>query len=94
MVNVEKVHETVHHHETEEVLRQKEVDRHVHHVQHHVQPINVTDHQNEIHHERNVPLTNIREKHVATDDDVAVRFLHSFSLLFLTYSQWNRTYID
>ncbi|PRQ73153.1 hypothetical protein AAT19DRAFT_15906 [Rhodotorula toruloides] len=62
-------HETRHHHEVEEVERQREIDRHVHHVQHHVQPVVDEQHAGEVHHEKAVPVTEIRERHVATDED-------------------------
>lgn len=65
-------HEHHQRHEVEEVERQREVDRHVHHVQHHVQPVLDTQHEKEQHHEKIVPETNIREKHVATDEDKAM----------------------
>ncbi|BGP24552.1 hypothetical protein JCM10295v2_003470 [Rhodotorula toruloides] len=64
-------HERRHHHEVEEVERQREVDRHVHHVQHHVQPVLDEQHQGETRQEKNVPVTDIRERHVATDEDKA-----------------------
>ncbi|GAA5967245.1 hypothetical protein JCM11641_000487 [Rhodosporidiobolus odoratus] len=64
-------HETRHHHEVEEIERQREVDRHVHHVQHHVQPVLDTQHASEVHHEKAVPVTKIKESHVATDEDRA-----------------------
>lgn len=64
-------HETRHRHEVEEVERQREVDRHVHHVQHHTQPVLDTQHASEEHHQKTVPVTNIRENHVATDEDKA-----------------------
>ncbi|GAA6002251.1 hypothetical protein JCM10207_003147 [Rhodosporidiobolus poonsookiae] len=64
-------HETHHHHEIEEVERQREVDRHVHHIQHHTQPVLDTQHAAEVHHEKAVPITEIKENHVATDEDKA-----------------------
>ncbi|GJN89307.1 hypothetical protein Rhopal_002287-T1 [Rhodotorula paludigena] len=64
-------HETHHHHEVEEVERQREVDRHVHHVQHHTQPVLDTQHSAEVQHEKSVPVTHVRENHVATDEDKA-----------------------
>ncbi|BGP14575.1 hypothetical protein JCM10213_001924 [Rhodosporidiobolus nylandii] len=62
-------HETRHHHEIEEIERQREVDRHVHHIQHHVQPVLDEQHAAEVHHEKVIPQTEIRESHVATDED-------------------------
>ncbi|GAA6004700.1 uncharacterized protein JCM10292_002483 [Rhodotorula paludigena] len=64
-------HEVHHHHEIEEVERQREVDRHVHHVQHHVQPVVDVQHAAEQQHEKAVPVTKIKERHVATDEDKA-----------------------
>ncbi|GAA5935625.1 hypothetical protein JCM1841_007014 [Sporobolomyces salmonicolor] len=64
-------HETRQYHEVEEVERQREVDRHVHHVQHHVQPVLDTQHAAEVQHEKVHPETRIRERHVATDEDKA-----------------------
>ncbi|GAA5884580.1 hypothetical protein JCM6882_005305 [Rhodosporidiobolus microsporus] len=64
-------HETRHHHEIEEIERQREVDRHVHHVQHHTQPVLDTQHASEVYHEKAVPVTKIKESHVATDEDHA-----------------------
>ncbi|KAK4049099.1 hypothetical protein OIO90_005569 [Microbotryomycetes sp. JL221] len=58
-------------HETEEVTRQRDIDRHVHHVQHHVQPVYDTQHEAEKHHEVVHPTTEIYEKHVSTDQDKA-----------------------
>ncbi|GAA6063898.1 hypothetical protein JCM10212_002430 [Sporobolomyces blumeae] len=65
-------HETHQRHEIEEVERQREVDRHVHHVQHHVQPVLDTQHGEEQVHQKVHPETNIREKHVATEEDKAM----------------------
>ncbi|GAA6011939.1 hypothetical protein JCM10207_003435 [Rhodosporidiobolus poonsookiae] len=64
-------HETHHHHETEEIERQREVDRHVHHIQHHTQPVLDTQHASEEHHQKIHPQTHIKENHVATDEDKA-----------------------
>lgn len=60
----------VKHVETEEVVRQREHERNIHHVQHHVQPIVDKQVQDEVHHENQVPVTTIREQHVNTEDDV------------------------
>ncbi|GAA5943275.1 uncharacterized protein JCM15063_000749 [Sporobolomyces koalae] len=65
-------HEHHQRHEVEEVERQREVDRHVHHVQHHVQPVLDTQHGEEQHHEKIHPETHIKERHVATDEDKAM----------------------
>ncbi|KAG0667623.1 hypothetical protein C6P46_000160 [Rhodotorula mucilaginosa] len=63
------VHERRHHHEVEEVERLREVDRHIHHVQHHVQPVLDTQHGAEQVQQKIVPQTHIKEQHVATDED-------------------------
>ncbi|GAA6039863.1 hypothetical protein JCM8097_006768 [Rhodosporidiobolus ruineniae] len=60
-------HETHHHHHIEEVERTRDVDRHVHHVQHHVQPLLDTQTTPEKKTRENVGLTEIREAHVGTD---------------------------
>ncbi|GAA5899766.1 hypothetical protein JCM5296_004216 [Sporobolomyces johnsonii] len=65
-------HEVHQRHEIEEIERQREIDRHVHHVQHHTQPVLDTQHSAEVHHEKIVPETHIRENHVATDEDKAM----------------------
>lgn len=65
------VHEKHQVHETEEVTRQREVDRHVHHVQHHVQPVLDEQHASEVHRENVVPTTHIEEKHVSSAEDKA-----------------------
>ncbi|GAA5899911.1 hypothetical protein JCM5296_006212 [Sporobolomyces johnsonii] len=65
-------HETRQQHEVEEIERQREIDRHVHHVQHHTQPVLDTQHASEVHHEKVHPETHIRENHVATDEDKAM----------------------
>ncbi|ORY92896.1 hypothetical protein BCR35DRAFT_286283 [Leucosporidium creatinivorum] len=64
-------HEKHHHHETEEVTRQREVDRHIHHVQHHVQPVHDTQHADKVHHEQIHPMSHVEEKHVNTAEDKA-----------------------
>ncbi|GAA6005799.1 hypothetical protein JCM10207_007235 [Rhodosporidiobolus poonsookiae] len=64
-------HETRHHHHIEEVERSREVDRHVHHVQHHVQPLLDTQTTPEKKTRKDIGLTEIREAHVGTDADRA-----------------------
>lgn len=59
-------HRTV---EVEEVERQRDVDRHVHHVQHHVQPVVDKQVRDEVHHTNAVPVTEVRENHASTDED-------------------------
>jgi len=62
-------HRDVRHVETEEVLREREVDRHIHHVQHHVQPVVDKVVQDEVHHTNQVPVTKIQENHSSTQED-------------------------
>ncbi|KAL8279270.1 hypothetical protein RQP46_008307 [Phenoliferia psychrophenolica] len=57
--------EKLHHHETEEVVREREVDRHVHHVQ----PVLDTQHADREHSEKVHEPTKIHEQHVNTDSD-------------------------
>ncbi|POY74789.1 hypothetical protein BMF94_2062 [Rhodotorula taiwanensis] len=64
-------HERHHVHEVEEVERQREVDRNIHHVQHHVQPVLDEQHGAETVQQKVVPQTEVRENHVATDEDKA-----------------------
>lgn len=55
--------------EVEEVERQKEHERNIHHVQHHVQPVHHKTESDEVHHQNIVPQTKIHEKHVSSDED-------------------------
>ncbi|KAF7433651.1 hypothetical protein PC9H_005613 [Pleurotus ostreatus] len=64
------VHENARHIETEEVSRVKDHERHVHHVQHHVQPVKDLQEREEVHHENIVPTAHVHENHVSTDKDV------------------------
>ncbi|GAA5927442.1 hypothetical protein JCM10213_003471 [Rhodosporidiobolus nylandii] len=66
------VHERRHVHEVEEVERHRVVDRHVHHVQHHVQPLLDERHLEVVHSYREVPVTHIEESHAATAADKAL----------------------
>jgi len=66
------VHADHRHVEVEEVERQREVDRHVHHVQHHVQPVIDKQVKPEQLRENIVPVTNIQEKHASTNEDKAL----------------------
>ncbi|GAA5836515.1 hypothetical protein JCM11251_007099 [Rhodosporidiobolus azoricus] len=66
------VHERRHVHEVEEVERHRVVDRHVHHVQHHVQPLLDERHLEVVHSYREVPMTHIQENHAATPADAAL----------------------
>ncbi len=52
MVFLAVTHEHVRHQEVEEVVRQKEKDRHVHHVQHHSIPVTQKEEKDEVHHEK------------------------------------------
>ncbi|KAF4574386.1 hypothetical protein EYR40_005896 [Pleurotus pulmonarius] len=64
------VHENARHIETEEVSRIKDHERHIHHVQHHVQPVNHLEERAEVHHENIVPTSHVHENHASTDKDV------------------------
>ncbi|GAA5854876.1 hypothetical protein JCM8547_004105 [Rhodosporidiobolus lusitaniae] len=66
------VHERRHLHEVEEVERHRVVDRHVHHVQMHVQPLVDERHLEVVHSYREVPVSTISESHAATDADRAL----------------------
>ncbi|GAA6033351.1 hypothetical protein JCM8097_006706 [Rhodosporidiobolus ruineniae] len=66
------VHERHHIHEIEEVERHRVVDRHVHHTQHHVQPLIDERHLEVVHSFREVPVTHIQESHAATPADAAL----------------------
>lgn len=59
----------VRHVEVEEVQREREHDRHIHHVQHHVQPIVDKVEKDEVIHENAVPVTKIEERHTSTQED-------------------------
>jgi len=63
------VHKDHRHVEVEEVERVRDVDRHVHHVQHHVQPVIDKQVQPEVLHENAVPVTEIKERHSSTAED-------------------------
>ncbi|GAA95701.1 uncharacterized protein L969DRAFT_101795 [Mixia osmundae IAM 14324] len=64
-----KTHENVKHHEVEEVTRLREHDRHIHHVQHTTQRIRDEQVNETQHHERAVPVTQIKEGHATADAD-------------------------
>ncbi|GAA5930185.1 hypothetical protein JCM1841_000487 [Sporobolomyces salmonicolor] len=66
------VHERRHIHTIEELERHRSVERHVHHVQHHVQPILDELHAEEVHLFRETPVTHIEEKHASTHEDRAL----------------------
>lgn len=65
-------HRTHHKHVTEEVERQTELEKHVHHVQHHVQPVHDTVHEDTQHHQKIHPTTEIHEQHVSDEQDKAL----------------------
>jgi hypothetical protein len=60
---------TNHSHTIEEVERQRELERHSHHIQVHHQPIKHEEHAVEQVHQRSHPVTKISEKHASTDKD-------------------------
>ncbi|KAG6889214.1 hypothetical protein C0995_002674 [Termitomyces sp. Mi166 len=65
------IHERVHRVEIEEVTRQIIHDRHIHHVQHHTQPVTVREVLEEKHHEKKIhPSTTVLERHVNNADDL------------------------
>ncbi|PWN91205.1 hypothetical protein FA10DRAFT_219811, partial [Acaromyces ingoldii] len=65
----EKTSRTHHTHNIEEVERQRELERHQHHIQVHHQPIAHETHEAEKLHNKAHPVTNIYEKHASTDKD-------------------------
>lgn len=65
-------HRDVRHVEVEEVERTREVDRHIHHVQTHVQPVLDKQVLPEKIHENLVAPTKVNEKHASTAEDVAL----------------------
>lgn len=60
---------THHTHNIEEVERQRELERHQHHIQVHHQPIKHEEHAAEKQHVKAHPVTKINEKHASTDKD-------------------------
>ncbi|KAF5353508.1 hypothetical protein D9756_007975 [Leucocoprinus leucothites] len=62
-------HERIRHLETEEVARVKEIDRHVHHIQHHIQPVFASETLTEQIKDFMHPVTNIREIHANKVED-------------------------
>jgi len=60
---------THHTHNIEEVERQRELERHQHHIQVHHQPIKHEEHAAEKSHQKSHPVTKINEKHASTDKD-------------------------
>ncbi|GAA5903159.1 hypothetical protein JCM6882_006981 [Rhodosporidiobolus microsporus] len=66
------VHERRHVHEVEEVERHRVVDRHVHHVQHHVQPLLDERHLEVVHSYREVPVMHVSESHASSPADAAL----------------------
>ncbi|KAF9447644.1 hypothetical protein P691DRAFT_671079 [Macrolepiota fuliginosa MF-IS2] len=63
------LHERVRHVETEEVKRVLERDRHIHHVQHHIQPVIAREFLPEETREIVHPLTNVLEIHANKGED-------------------------
>lgn len=60
---------THHSHTIEEVERQRELERHQHHIQVHHQPIKHEEHSAEQLHQNIIPVTKVAEKHASTDKD-------------------------
>jgi len=63
-------HREVRHVEVEEVERKREIDRHVHHVQTHIQPVVDKKILPEQIHENLIAPTKVHEKHASTTEDV------------------------
>ncbi|CAH7674887.1 hypothetical protein BY996DRAFT_8691120 [Phakopsora pachyrhizi] len=63
------VHNTIKRLETEEIIRTKEHERHIHHVQHHIQPIPELEIHDEIHHHQRAPVTEVKENFTSTQED-------------------------
>ncbi|PWN23353.1 hypothetical protein BCV69DRAFT_245491 [Microstroma glucosiphilum] len=61
--------ETRQQHHVDEVTREKDLQSHHHHVQHHVQRVRDSEHAAEQHHNRVIPRTHIDEKHASTAKD-------------------------
>ncbi|PPQ82785.1 hypothetical protein CVT25_009280 [Psilocybe cyanescens] len=88
-------HERIRHIETEEISRIKDRERHIHHVQHHTQPIVAAEELEEQHKSFIHPITHVREKHANKVDDNTlfegqVNQFHDT----LTHSSKERTIID
>ncbi|BGP68000.1 hypothetical protein NBRC10513v2_001321 [Rhodotorula toruloides] len=66
------VHERRHIHQVEEIERHRVIDRHVHHVQHHVQPLVDERHLEVVHSYREVPVTHVEESHANTAEEKAL----------------------
>ncbi|GAA5887838.1 hypothetical protein JCM16303_007354 [Sporobolomyces ruberrimus] len=66
------VHERIHRHHVEEIETHRSVQRHVHHIQHHIQPIVDEQHSEEVHLFREVPVTSIKENHAMSAEDKAL----------------------
>ncbi|KAF9484759.1 hypothetical protein BDN70DRAFT_849033 [Pholiota conissans] len=62
-------HERVRHLETEEVSRVKDLERHIHHIQHHTQPVVASEVLPEQVREQLHPVTLIKEKHANKPED-------------------------
>ncbi|KAJ2921159.1 hypothetical protein H1R20_g15937, partial [Candolleomyces eurysporus] len=62
-------HEHIRHLETEDVQKLKERERHIHHVQHHTQPVTVSETLPEVHRENIHPVTRIEEQHANKVED-------------------------
>ncbi|KAF5329510.1 hypothetical protein D9619_009320 [Psilocybe cf. subviscida] len=62
-------HERIRHFETEEVIRVKDIERHVHHIQHHTQPIVASEELAERIRENSYPMTIVKETHANKVED-------------------------
>ncbi|OAV96016.1 hypothetical protein PTTG_02309 [Puccinia triticina 1-1 BBBD Race 1] len=64
-------HNLIKHEEVEEITRAKEHDRHIHHVQHHVQPVKDKEILEEVHRTQVAPVTAVHENIEASAADAA-----------------------
>ncbi|MBW0538663.1 hypothetical protein O181_078378 [Austropuccinia psidii MF-1] len=64
-------HNVIKHHETEEVLRVRDHEKNIHHVQHHIQPIKDTEIREEVHKSHVAPVSVIKENFQASAEDAA-----------------------
>lgn len=87
--------ERQHLHETEEVTRLREVDRHAHHVSSHVQPVKDVVQGETEHHHKVLPTKELREQHASTTEDQrAFERLHSGHRDEVIQGQKTRDVID
>jgi hypothetical protein len=84
-----------HIHEVEEVERVRTVDRHVHHVQTHVQPLVDERHLEEVLSYREVPVTHIEERHAnSAEEEALLKRLNAQSISTYTVVPHDRVKVD